>query len=401
MAQAAWEWKLGSQTWDLIQSCWSDLQESLLRGKSPEKVFDPLELSRNARTKQLDTQSRAWVWSQVRLRYRAQEKFPGISALYWTEAGLEMATRKTVGIIKAKYLKNYTAIVDLCCGLGGDSFFLDTPFLMGVDRDEWVLRLYEKNMTLLGKKPQVVLADAEFMPLKKFDCLLVDPARRSSSGHKHGQSAAFSPHPEAIVKLARNCPHLFLKWSPALPHPLPSENSSQMYLGEGDSCQEQWVIPGHLVGPQRVGAIECLSGREYWANLEDTYLTLPTSPPQAFLYEPLKSLIAAKLHPHLARSLNIAALDVNTAYLTGQEKLNHPWLKTYAILKVWDCSWNQVQKEIKKMGFGDLTIKQRGWGDRAPQTPAGRSCPDNIFLVFCLVQGKRNVLLVQSGAEKL
>ena len=60
----------------------------------------------------------------VEMRMHASEKFPKAQEMFFDRDGYEMATRAEVAAYRADRLSHCGEILDLCCGIGGDSMFL-------------------------------------------------------------------------------------------------------------------------------------------------------------------------------------------------------------------------------------------------------------------------------------
>ena len=60
------------------------------------------------------------VVEQVELRARGREKFSRADQMFFTRQGLEQATDEQLAAYKASRFVVGEAVVDLCCGIGGD-----------------------------------------------------------------------------------------------------------------------------------------------------------------------------------------------------------------------------------------------------------------------------------------
>src|SRR5699024_11026611 len=116
--------------------------------------YDPehaLALASGLRERGVDPDLVSALLTQSRLRARAQAKFgPFAAEMLFTPAGLEQATRLTVGAHHAgRYAAaGVTRVADLGCGIGADAMALSglgVPVL-AVDRDETTAALATVNL---------------------------------------------------------------------------------------------------------------------------------------------------------------------------------------------------------------------------------------------------------------
>lgn len=391
MSDSFFSWSLGNEAASLIAEILVQSSPSLGISTAP----DPLKLATHTLLRVLSVEKRRYITQQIVLRFKAKKKFPSLPGLYWTPLGLEQSTRESIGRRKAKYVSGCESVADLCCGLGGDSFFTDAKKIVGVDTDRWIVGAYTKNMEILNQHGIGVQGLAEQSPVRA-ELVMIDPARRHISGGKRWDPNMYTPGPEALSVIAKKTENLMIKWAPGLQSPLPLDVSGRFFVGEGDTCLEQWVCHGKKFGQGWVSAMESESGNvltENYLTLQNTQLSI--SGPGRYLYEPLKMLIPSRLYIKLAAEHHLWSLDAQTAYLSSDHHIQSPWLKSYEIKKTWTESWPRVERELKKMGLLHLTIKQRGWGGDAPKAKDGQTCPDDLMLVLGRLGDDKAVFLVR------
>lgn len=96
----------------------------------------------------------AWVTEQIRLRKRAEEKFPGTAdGMFFTQVGLEQATDCFLAeYIASRFPENLPA-ADLCCGIGGNLTALAARHpVLGVDRSPLTAAAAGKNLEFCKKQ---------------------------------------------------------------------------------------------------------------------------------------------------------------------------------------------------------------------------------------------------------
>ena len=72
----------------------------------------------------LDAELVTAAWTQVTLRAAARTKFSRADEMLFDRVGLEQSTDEVVAAHKARRFAGYSAIADLCCGIGGDTIAL-------------------------------------------------------------------------------------------------------------------------------------------------------------------------------------------------------------------------------------------------------------------------------------
>lgn len=176
---------------------------------------------------------------------------------------------------------------DLCCGMGGDSFFLPKDFLtIGVDLDENRLAMYRYNSRVMrGVSPETcdthtfladenaknaentILADvrevakqndSESAPLaqRKADYFTIDPARRAIEGENQRDLRNLTPTFEEVVEIARHYKGGMAKIPPGYPISEIPQGTEILYIGSRTDCRECLLLFGELAqNPDHVRAV--------------------------------------------------------------------------------------------------------------------------------------------------
>ena len=86
--------------------------------------------------------------TQQSLRTAAREKFSRADEMFFTRAGLEMASPELVARHSARRFAGLAPVADLCCGIGGDLTALAEVAgrLIAVDADADALRFARQNV---------------------------------------------------------------------------------------------------------------------------------------------------------------------------------------------------------------------------------------------------------------
>lgn len=310
----------------------------------------------------------AGALTQSRLRAKGTEKFGDFAqGMLFTQAGLEQATRLTVG---ARHAQRYTAagctrVADLTCGIGGDAMAfaaLGLPVL-ATDVDELVAAVATVNLRHFPDT-QVRHGDGLALDLaaEGADGVFADPARRTASGRRRHDPAAYSPPLDAVLAVRDQVPALGVKVGPAIPHSaVPEDAEAQWVSVDGDVVEAGlWFGPLAPDGPGRTALV--LRG-EHAVTLRagpDGLATPDVGPPGAFVYEPDGAVIRAGLVALVAERVQGRLLDPTIAYVTSDHLLHDDAWHAYRVLDVMPFGLKRLRTALRERGVGRLTIKKRG-----------------------------------------
>ena len=333
---------------------------------STAELSDEFELSKKLRKKHPANLVSACI-TQAKLRNRAEKKFgPFASRMLFTRDGLEQASRLQVSAQRANRFAQagVQSVVDLGCGIGGDSMALAGLGLSvtAVELDELTAALAHFNLAGLGV--EVINRDATSLELSEFDAVFADPARRKQGpGESRNRISAFeyTPSLDWLVNSVAIVKPTAVKLSPADDH--------NQFEGEFDF---EWVsVSGELVelviysdslrGENVRQARLLTQGGNYVFG--STTLSSPTPPVTEmgnYVYEPDASLIRSGLMGEFGIKHGLGLIDEKIAYLTSSNLVQSPWLKTFEIEEVFPLDFKLISKELQKREIGILEIKKRG-----------------------------------------
>lgn len=329
------------------------------------------------RAKGFDAGLVAAVLTQAKLRGRAAKKFGEFAKrLLLTEDGLEQATRFPVAALHAKRFLDagVKSVADLGCGIGAESLALAAVDLQvtAVELDEVTAACATYNLAPF-ENAKVIQADVTELNLDAFDALFFDPARRElgtgrGSTSRKFDPSQFSPNFDWVVAQAQTNP-TGIKLGPGHPHEAIPEN-----------CEAQWVsVDGDLVelslwfgvlarkGVRRSalllkdgGAVEIKS-----ENFESE--PAPVRELGRYLYEPDNAVVRSHLVADLASELSLGLISPEIAYLTGDQLIESPWLRSFEIEEEMVFDRKKLKARLRELGIGVLEIKKRG-SDVVPET---------------------------------
>lgn len=309
----------------------------------------------------LEPERVAAAWKQVTLRAAARAKFSRADEMFFDRISLEQATDEVVARHKAGRFAGSGRVVDLCCGIGGDTLALaQQAEVTALDFSETRVVMAQHNAAVYGGKAIGQCGDAEF-DRPEADAVHVDPDRRAVGPRRHSPEAG-SPNLDALKRIVQHYQHAAIKLSPGAElDELPFDGEIELISHRGE-CKQAVVWTGRLARAKRSATVLPV-GQTISADA-DTPLDWPEpKPPEqgAFLYEPDSAVIRANLVGLLARQLDLAPIDTRIAYLVGAEKTNSPFLVPFRIIDSVHWSLSTARKWLAKHDVAKLEIKTRGF----------------------------------------
>ncbi len=327
---------------------------------------DPTGEVQRLRKTGFDPETVRFVVEQARLRLKARAKF-GAEAdrMFFTQAGLEQATRATVADYHASRLveAGMRSVADLGCGIGGDALAFARAGLdvFAVDADPETAALAELNGSPYPNA-RFACAEAQAVELDQFDAVWLDPARRTGGVRETRRVAAaeYSPPLEWVWQVAAQKPAA-VKLGPAHDRDeVPADAETQWISADG-SVVELVVYTGALARPGVRRAALVLRGDEaHELTGASDASDAPVAPLGAYLFEPDGAVIRARLIGLLAEQLGAGMLDEHIAYLTSDALIDTPFAQAFRVVDVLPADTKALARELKARGIGTLEIKKRG-----------------------------------------
>ena len=310
---------------------------------------------------------------------------------------------------------------DLCCGMGGDSFYLPKEFTaIGVDLDENRLAMYRYNSrvmresgdfpadeiaknaenTILGDVREIAKQnDSENAPpaQRKADFFTIDPARRAIEGENQRDLRNLTPTFEEVIEISKHYKGGMAKIPPGYPICEIPRGTEILYIGQRTDCRECLVLFGKLAqNPDHVRAVMVdknggtlaqwnferdekrearndseqsqydhnyeLEGRDRIYRTSSSESDLPLGGISKFIAEPAPVLLRSHLFGvvALAHDETTHLISPGIAYVTSEKPLPSPAFASYEILESSDISTGAVRAMLKSHDIGKLTLKLRG-----------------------------------------
>ena len=397
-----------------------------------KKKMDALQVSTHL-AKEFSNEDRAAIMDYMALVPKFRDKFfaenSGKSAkkapasfLLCDKLALEQSTAQDIGRWKStlwerarqanKNINSETAptVHDLCCGMGGDSFYLPKDFLtIGVDLDENRLEMYRYNSKVMRESDDhTILADVREIAKQndsehatlaqpKADYFTIDPARRAIEGENQRDLRNLTPTFEEVIEISKHYKGGMAKIPPGYPICEIPRGTEILYIGSRTDCRECLVLFGELAqNPDHVRAVMVdktgntiaewnemrdekretrneseqsqydhnyeLEGRDRVYTTASSESDLPLGSVSKFISEPSPVLLRSHLFGvvALAHDESTHLISPGIAYTTSEKPLPAPGFSNFEVLDSAEISTGAVRAMLKSHDIGKLTLKLRG-----------------------------------------
>lgn len=365
---------------------------------SIKKKMDALQVSTALNKAGYSNEDRAAIMDYMALVPKFREKF-GMSAgfVLCDKLALEQSTAQDIGKWKSNLWPTEGVVHDLCCGMGGDSFFMPAGLtIVGVDLDENRQDMYRYNSTIMrGKNSETILGDvrevARQNDVHKANYFTIDPARRAVDGENQRDLRNLTPTFEEVLEIARHYEGGMAKLPPGYPTDEIPESAELIYLGSHSDCRELLVLFGALAKhPGSVQAVMVdkagnltaqwegflkdiqaasnkdaehdLPGCERSFRNATSESDLPVGEVSEYLAEPTALLIRSHLFGTVAQGCDPDAhlISEGIAYVASNNPLPSPAFANFKVLDKCDIATSAVRNMLKVHNIGKLTLKLRG-----------------------------------------
>ena len=398
-----------------------------------KKKMDALQVSTHL-AKEFSNEERATIMDYMALVPKFRDKFfaenSGKSAknapasfLLCDKLALEQSTAQDIGRWKSTLWErarqanrngdnSETAPIvhDLCCGMGGDSFYLPKDFLtIGVDLDENRLEMYRYNSKVMrDSDDHTILADVREIAKQndseqttlaqpKADYFTIDPARRAIEGENQRDLRNLTPTFEEVIEISKHYKGGMAKIPPGYPICEIPHGTEILYIGSRTDCRECLVLFGELAqNPDHVRAVMVdktgnaiaewseirdekrearneseqsqydhnyeLEGRDRVYTTASSESDLPLGNVSKFISEPSPVLLRSHLFGvvALAHDESTHLISPGIAYTTSEKPLPSPGFANFEVLDSAEISTGAVRAMLKAHDVGKLTLKLRG-----------------------------------------
>ncbi|MDR2581374.1 MAG: hypothetical protein LBC85_10340 [Fibromonadaceae bacterium] len=352
---------------------------------------NPLKLSEKL-SKKFNLQERRALMHYIEILPKIREKF-GLD-LICDRLSFEQATAKDISQYKASLWPSGAKIADLCCGMGGDSFWLPQGInATGADILPERVLMFNENMERLGTPHKAILQNA--LEIAGGDFFCIDPARRGG----------LNPNFESILELSKKFCGGMIKLPPAYPENEFPNDCSIIYLGNENDCRECLVLCGAFEKGMLSAVTVCENGIFEWQQKKDELqnIKLDTRKPGVFILEPNPVLVRSHLFLSEAKKHGFWQIDSTLAY-TSCDNLpsQHNGFTAYKIIDQSSLSTNKVKEMLRKHNAGKITLKKRGV-EVVPEAEIRRLAPKGereFILFYTRILNEKRAILAKSMARQ-
>jgi hypothetical protein len=345
---------------------------------------DPLKLSAKL-SKKYNQQERRALIHYIEILPKIRKKFCLQNVdLICDRLAFEQATARDISTYKARMWQSGAKIADLCCGMGGDSFWLPSGIVAsGADIAPERVLMFNENMERLKQPHRAVLQNA--LEVKGGDFFCIDPARREG----------LNPNFESILELSKKFSGGMVKLPPAFPENELTKESDILYLGDAKDCRECLMLTGAL-GKGIIRAVAICEGEWQCEKNELQNINLDIKKLGNFILEPVPVLVRSHLFLSEAKKRGFWQIDSTLAYLSCEElPPEHKGFAAYKVIDQSSLSTNNVKAMLKKHGIGKITLKKRGV-EVVPEAEIHRLSPKGEkegVLFYTRVLGEKRAIL--------
>jgi hypothetical protein len=291
------------------------------------------------------------------LRRKAAAKFSRAAAMWFDRQGLEQATPEAVARHKARRFSGQ--VVDLCCGIGGDTLALaERCDVCAVDVNPIACLRTQWNAEVYGVASRVTAAcrdAARFDPGRAL--VQIDPDRRAQAAGRAVRVEDYVPPLEFLQQIAGTLRGGAIKLSPASNFGGKFRDVEIELVSLHGECKEATVWFGELRGSAPWRATVLPAGETLAANPLD--FAAEIGPPQQYIYDPDPAVVRAGLVDAAAVHLGLARLDAAEEYLTGTQRVATNFAQPFELLAELPNNDAEIRAYFRAADFGQVEIKCR------------------------------------------
>jgi SAM-dependent methyltransferase len=305
--------------------------------------------------------------TEVRLRERARAKFgPDADRMYFTQTGLEQATRASVAAHRARRFATHldgAHVLELGCGIGADLISRGRAGLdgEGVELDPLTAEVAQANVTAFGLDASVRVGDATKAAVDGFDAVFADPGRRTARGRVF-DPRSYEPPLDVVLDLAGRVPAACVKVAPGIPHEAVPDGAEAEWVSVHGDVKEAALWLGSLAGDvgRRATLLSSDTDPEVWTLTPHGSDVPDVRAWGRYLYEPDGAVIRAHLVGEVAALVGGGLADPHIAYITSDRLCPTPFASAYEVEDVLPFSVKRLKAELRRREVGVLTVKKRG-----------------------------------------
>ncbi|MDX2039077.1 MAG: class I SAM-dependent methyltransferase [Isosphaeraceae bacterium] len=316
-------------------------------------------------------------------RRRGRSKFSRAGEMWFDAVGLEQATSEVVANHKAERFRN-ALVVDLCCGIGGDSRALaGVGHVLSIDVDEGMVRRTRWNAGVYGVAERLApfRSSAEEFPIPPDAYVHIDPDRRARGRFRAKSIVDYAPSLDFLLALPSKVKAGAIKLGPAGDFDLHFDSPAYELevVSLSGECKEATLWFGRVANARRRATVLPAGATISDRDLPESSLRAEVSELGAWVLEPDPALIRAGLLDGFARAHAARRFAEGVDLLTSDQPIDSPFLVAFQVEESIPLDLKRLRRIIDDKGLSQLEIKTRGV-DLAPddlrrrlKTQGGRS----------------------------
>lgn len=305
----------------------------------------------------------------ISCRHRYRDKFWSAEQMILSREAAEQATPSSIASWRAQNLASLDAggtLIELGCGLGGDTVYLSKKFqVTSYESDPARALMAQENIARLGvaRTAKVVSQEVTVGELQG-DLLFVDPARRK--GARIHDPDRWSPPLSEVLACYNNkrFSRVAIKCAPGLKDSsLESigSNYTLTFIAIGDELKEAFLLLHPEGSGQRVAVI--------LGTHDDDPITLtgdggsiPIGEPVVggYLHNPNPAVLRARALDTLAEQLDASIVHPQIGYLVGPQPAPGSVASSFEILGHLPLDWKKLKRELAALPWSEYEYLGRG-----------------------------------------
>jgi SAM-dependent methyltransferase len=295
--------------------------------------------------------------SLAELRKKGRAKFTRADRMWLDRRRLEQATAESVARHKAKRFRE--TAWDLCCGIGGDAIALaEYCQVVAVDIDPAACLRTTWNAEVYDVASRVETQCRDLHSVVPTGGLLhIDPDRRAGSEGKVSRIEDYQPGLSELQELITRSRGGAIKVGPASNFGGKFADAEIEIISLSGECKEATVWFGELAGSQPFRATVLPAGATVAGHPLDAAAAV--RPLGRYIYDPDPAVVRAGLIDVVAESLGLDRLDSAEEYLTGNERIDSPFVRAFEVLAELPNNESPLRSWLRTSDFGQVEIKCR------------------------------------------
>jgi hypothetical protein len=349
-----------------------DNRERLIAETS--KIRDIIKRRKYLKAQNVGEEDIDGILDDVHYRTRGRDKFPRASKMRFTRDGLAMATGKDVAEYRTWKIRNQLGSVrkalDVGAGIGGDTIAMSLRWkVVSVEIDPEMIEILLHNIEVYDAQNKVEVVQGDITKLvsdegfkskqDKLDVIFFDPSRRGEGG-RTVKTEKYIPPLSFIDNLLLLCPNLCVQISPGTNLDRIRYDCDIEVISNRGEVKEVVLWFGKLKLDQEKKAVLATKLPEKMTMERATTPKIKVTQVSDYLYEPDPAYIKARLIDTLAQHYDLTQIHPKIAYLTGEEKVRTPLLKTYEVMRVTNTEPAEIKAALAELGVGRVDFKARG-----------------------------------------